>query len=244
MEALKLVLFQETACYKKPAAFKVGETYPLPPYATVKGLMHHLLQAEEYIPMRISIQGQFETRMTDYQRHYFLKKANTGEIPLTLDGLEEQVEYTSMTTMPIYMHMLFHVKLIIHIQAEHNVLVSIEEGIRQGIPMALGRWEDLVRVDYCERVQLQSLAEDHYLEQWMYVPNSVQVLSDEDDLNGVPYRLSWKYHIRKGIRQWEKIKVKCVPPNQFISGNQQGWWSDGEDCAVFPLEMEERPVCS
>ena len=35
MKILKLKLFQETACYKKPFAFKVAETYPLPPYSTV-----------------------------------------------------------------------------------------------------------------------------------------------------------------------------------------------------------------
>lgn len=35
MKVLKLKLFQETACYKKPFAFKVAETYPLPPYSTI-----------------------------------------------------------------------------------------------------------------------------------------------------------------------------------------------------------------
>lgn len=35
MKILRLKLFQESACYKKPFAFKVAETYPLPPYSTI-----------------------------------------------------------------------------------------------------------------------------------------------------------------------------------------------------------------
>ena len=44
MKILKLKLYQETACYKKPFATKVAETYPLPPYSTVIGMFHKILQ--------------------------------------------------------------------------------------------------------------------------------------------------------------------------------------------------------
>ena len=46
MKILKLKLYQETACYKKPFATKVAETYPLPPYSTIIGMFHKILQAE------------------------------------------------------------------------------------------------------------------------------------------------------------------------------------------------------
>lgn len=65
MKVLRLKLFQETACYKKPLAFKVGETYPLPPYATVKGWAHALLSADQLIPMRVSVQGGYEAKIMD-----------------------------------------------------------------------------------------------------------------------------------------------------------------------------------
>ena len=55
MRALRLDLFQETACYKKPFALKISETYPLPPYSTVNGMLHKLLDAKEYIPINICI---------------------------------------------------------------------------------------------------------------------------------------------------------------------------------------------
>ena len=69
MKILKLKLFQETACYKKPFAFKVAETYPLPPYSTVIGMFHKILGADsgEYYPMNISIQGEYESIFSNYQ---------------------------------------------------------------------------------------------------------------------------------------------------------------------------------
>ena len=46
MKALRLDLFQETACYRKHFAIKISETYPLPPYSTINGLLHRILDAK------------------------------------------------------------------------------------------------------------------------------------------------------------------------------------------------------
>lgn len=73
MKLLRLKFFQETACYQKPFAYKVGETYPLAPFSTVKGMLHAVLDAKEYIPMNLSIQGQSETMLIDYQKSIFIR---------------------------------------------------------------------------------------------------------------------------------------------------------------------------
>ena len=77
MAILKLKIFQETACYKKPLAFKVAETYPLPPYSTVIGMFHKIIGAKpgEYFPMNISIQGNYESIFNNYQT-FFLHSYN------------------------------------------------------------------------------------------------------------------------------------------------------------------------
>ena len=69
MKILKLKLFQETACYKKPFAFKVAETYPLPPYSTVIGMCHKVIGAKpgEFYPMNVSVQGEYESIFSNYQ---------------------------------------------------------------------------------------------------------------------------------------------------------------------------------
>lgn len=235
MKALRLRLFQETACYKKPSAFKVGETYPLPPYSTVKGMLHHLIDADSYVPMKICIQGNYETRLIDYQRHYFYKKTNVSEFPLILDGLGGTYYYEHMTTMPIYMHLLLHVYLVIHVAAADEVLKRIQTAIQNGKAISLGRWEDLVRVDECQETQLRETDWDDEIE----LPYSIYWPADDDRAPvGVPYRLNWKYEIREGIRQWKKISVRYVQKGEFPESERMLVDNAGLP-VIFPKEMEE-----
>ncbi len=211
MKILRLKLYQETACYKKPFAFKVGETYPLPPYSTVKGMFHSILEAKEFIPMRISIQGNYDTMMIDYQTFYFFKKTDVAEFPLVLDGLAERPNFDNdkMTKMPIYSHMLYDINLIIHVAAEEQVLGQIVTQIEtRGQHLSLGRWEDLVRVDEYKEVEAVPLDEweEVELENDAYIPLSVM----PSTCDYIPYKLNWKYEVKNDIRQWEKIEVGYV----------------------------------
>lgn len=233
MEVLRLKLFQETACYKKPAAFKVGETYPLPPYSTVKGMLHQILQADKYIPMEICIQGNYKSRIVDYQKHYFFKKNKTTDFPLITDGLAVDFSYTDITAMPIYMHLLLDIYLIIHVRAKMDIMLRLEQGIENGVSFSLGRWEDMVRVDECCMVELRKADEDVETALPIYWP----VSDREEELPGVPYRLNWKYEIIQGIRQWQKIKVR------YVQAGEQLWEPDTVDPdgypVIFPQEMGE-----
>ena len=136
MKALRLDLFQETACYRKPFAIKISETYPLPPYSTINGLLHRILDAKEYIPMRISIQGDYESLVNEYQTTYFYKK-------------------NTVTKMPMNQHLLLNVKLIVHINAEDSVLDKLYDRIKNLDEfLSLGRREDLLRIDDVQFVEL------------------------------------------------------------------------------------------
>ena len=236
MEALRLELFQEMACYKKPFAFKVGETYPLPPYSTVKGMLHALLGATEYVPMRLSIQGSYETKFADYQRHYFFKATDVSEFPLVMDGLNLAVSWKHMTTMPIYVHLLLNVKLVIHVSASGSVLDALTDGIRRGVPISLGRWEDLVRIDHVERVHLRPAAQDITSPYDMYLPLQADV-EDMDYIRGIPFRLNWKYEIRHGVRQWQRIPVRYISSGTVLYGGDV--WQDEQYPVIFAPEMEE-----
>lgn len=210
MKALRLRLFQETACYKKPFAFKVGETYPLPPYSTVKGWLHALLEADRLIPMQISVQGRYQAKMLDYQTHYFAKKQESDEFPLILDGLPGIREYhfSDMTQMPLYVHLLYHVELLIHVSAEPSILQQVIKRIETaGTHFSLGRWEDLVRVDEYGLVELEELSQSKENNYDAYVP--ADRLSS--DVPNIPYRLNWTYEIRNGIRHWNTVDVGYVP---------------------------------
>lgn len=209
MKALRLDLFQETVCYKKPFAMKISETYPLPPYSTVNGMLHKLLDANEYIPMNISIQGSYESIVNNYQTTYFYKKKE-------------------VTTMPMNQHMLLNVKLILHINAEDEILDKLyNKFLNLDEHLSLGRKEDLVRIDDIQFVDVQEYEveednEDDYDENTlssytiripMYLPKDKKY-----DVGGISYRLN-NYYI-SNRSSWNKIDTKYVEKgNQIIDGN-------------------------
>lgn len=59
MKALRLILHQSSANYKKEETVENKMTYPLPPVSTVIGAIHEACGYKEYRPMDISIQGNY-----------------------------------------------------------------------------------------------------------------------------------------------------------------------------------------
>jgi len=221
MKVLRLKLYQQTACYKKPFASKVAETYPLPPHSTVKGMLHAVLEANELIPMQISVQGGYDTLMTDYQIHYFFKQHSTPEFILTTAGLGMDRQLEEITTMPIYTHMLYDVNLVIHVQAEQSVMEELERRIKDSsTTLSLGRWEDLLRVDECEIVELIPPKRSVVVRGGAFVP---QTILDKLNLPYSPYRLNWTYDIVNGVRVWKKLNMGYVQEGTRIRQGSELW---------------------
>lgn len=70
MKALRIILTQNSANYKKEETSENKMTYPLPPFSTIIGALHETCNYKEYHPMDISIQGNFGSLVkrayTDY----------------------------------------------------------------------------------------------------------------------------------------------------------------------------------
>lgn len=213
MKVLKLKLFQETACYKKPFAMKITETYPLPPYSTVSGLIHKVLGATEYIPLKISIQGTYESIFNNYQTTYFYKK-------------------DSITSMPMNSHMLLNVNLIIHIGADEYILQKIHDNILNfNEYLSLGRKEDLLRIDdmYFTEIEEFEVDEDNEEDDYeecelmefnikrpIYIPKSK---IEDKDILGISYRLNNNYtnDAKKDKKRiWNKIDTYYVESGKSI----------------------------
>ena len=191
MKILKLKLFQETACYKKPFAFKVAETYPLPPYSTVIGMFHKILGADsgEYYPINISVQGEYESIFSNYQNLRMFK--GKGEV----------------TAMPRNVHQLLNVHLLIHVKAEDDVIDKIYNNIINGVEtFTLGRNEDLVRVEQIKYVNEITKADGDINKYNAYVP----MYYDDGFLEGINYRLNTTYKIVNDLRKWNKVDVKYI----------------------------------
>lgn len=222
MQLLRLKIYQETACYQKPFAFKVGETFPLAPFSTVKGMLHAVLEANEYIPMNLSIQGKSESMIIDYAKKYMYKKS-TAQTPLILDGLDHSGDPENVSAMPMYVHLLFNVEHIIHIEAEENILHQLKKRLlAPSQTLSLGRWEDLVRIDEVEFVELKETKDTFEAKYAMYIPRSWSESRREfrsDLIEKTYYRLPRKYEIVQGKRNWDYTSVLYVEENQKFTKN-------------------------
>lgn len=217
MKILKLKLYQETACYKKPFANKVAETYPLPPYSTVIGMFHKILQAQpgEYFPMNISVQGEYDGIFSNYQNLRMYKGKD------------------KVTAMPRNVHQLLGVNLIIHIQAEDEVIDKIYQNIINGTEtFTLGRNEDIVRIDdikilkKVEEVEYEEIETSAYIPEWL-----------DKKVEGINYRLNTTYHIKDYIRQWDKINVKYVEKHTNKSIHKTIQDEDGDNIYFYSEDM-------
>lgn len=215
MKILKLKLFQESACYKKPFAFKVSETYPLPPYSTVIGMFHKIIGAKsgEYFPMNISIQGDYESIFSDYQ---------------SLKKFKKKV----MTTMPMYVHKLLNVNLIIHMQAEDEIVDKIYESIINGREtFTLGRNEDIVRVDLVKVITDVNIVHELIPKHSIYIPTKKY-----ENVNGINYRLNTKYVIENELRKWEKVNVVYIEKDNFQTIAEDEIMVDEDDDVIMFYE--------
>lgn len=206
MKILKLKLYQQTACYKKPFAFKVAETYPLPPYSTVIGMFHKILQANpgQYFDMNISIQGKFEGIFSNYQ-NLRMYKGND-----------------KVTSMPRNVHQLLDVELLIHVQAEDEIIDKIYYNITHGVEtFTLGRNEDTVRVDEIKYVNNTHIGNSNNVafKYNSYIPIKDNNYEDEEDrIKGINYRLNTTYTIDKdNLRRWKKVDVVYIDANSLYS---------------------------
>lgn len=213
MKALKIRLFQETASYTKPFAFKVGETYPLPPYSTVIGMIHRILGATSYQEMNISIQGNYEDKFVDYRTTSLFK----GNI---------------IATSPLNVHLLYGVSLMIHISAVEELLHQIAEELSYPSQyLSLGRKEDLVRVDGVRWVDVtEEETDDHHtLTQGIYIP--LDYMCDPEQTSGIRYRLNTTYEILHDQRIWEKTDVLYLNEGDLLE--EETLFKDEEGDLVY-----------
>lgn len=201
MKALKLKIYQETTCYKKPFSVKVGETYPLPPYSTIFGLCQNILGVKSgtFEPLDISIQGTYESIVHLYNTKVFIKPKDV------------------ITSMPLYDHLLYGVSLIIHISGETSVLNKLYNNLKNNCSFySLGRREDMFRLDSIEFVDLQKIEIDEdgpliKLKNNTYIPYSYDC-----DANGIYYRLNKTYKVKNNLRTFEKVDVRYVEKGSKI----------------------------
>ena len=146
--------------YRVPTSFQLKESYPLPPYSTVIGMVHSLCNFKEYKPMKISVCGNYFSKVNDlYTRHEF---NNSDDV---IKG-------------PAMVELLVDVKLTIHIipedQSEEFLNMIFEAFKYPKEYPSLGRREDIVLIKDVKIVDVEKKKLERDLsngeEDFAYIP--------------------------------------------------------------------------
>lgn len=224
MKAIRLEIFQNLVNYKLPTSFQLKETYPLPPYSTVIGMIHNACEFTEYVPMKISIQGKYHSKVNDLMTRYEFKPG------MSFDKQRHQlnIEGFGISRGVSTVELLSEVELLIHIIPEDPA--KIEE-ICQKLTypheyLSLGRREDLVifkKLPEIVEVKEIELEDDQNIKDGYsaYVPadlfknDDIHVSTVNGRQGGSVYKLPKDYKLinygtaksPKIFRTWNKIKV-------------------------------------
>ena len=227
MKAVKLKLYQNMVNYKVPTSFQLKESYPLPPYSTVIGMVHSLCDFKEYKPMKISISGNYFSKVNDLYTRYEFKNGN----PFEMGRHQLNVNGYGINRGVATAELLVDVNLTIHIIPEdqsEEFLNTIFEAFKypREYP-SLGRREDIVLIRDVKIVDVEKKEMEKDLENgeetFAYIPLSF-VYDEKVEFGnpvsgirvyGTRYELTKNYELKnigtkakpKFIREWEKEEV-------------------------------------
>ena len=227
MKAIKLKLYQNMVNYKVPTSFQLKESYPLPPYSTVIGMVHSLCDFKEYKPMKISISGNYFSKVNDLYTRYEFKNGN----PFEMGRHQLNVNGYGINRGVATAELLVDVNLTIHIIPEdqsEEFLDTIFEAFKypREYP-SLGRREDIVLIKDVRIVDVEKKEMEEDLENgeevFAYIPLSF-VYDEKVEFGnptsgvricGTRYELTKNYEAKnigtkakpKFIREWKKEEV-------------------------------------
>lgn len=232
-EAIKLKIYQDLVNYKTPTSFQLRESYPLPPYSTVIGMVHNACGFTEYVPMAVSIQGNYFSKVNNYQVFYYFKPSGKFEEARHQLYVERAVDNKKIgiTRATLNVELLVDVNLVIHIQTEDpSRLQEVLEKLR--FPreyLSLGRREDLAFIEEIKRVNVEKkeLNDERPLPNHFYIP-----VEDKDagGFQGTIYNLNVTYRVDKnGFRRWNKQRVVYAARGRSsVSGDNVNMDDDGD----------------
>jgi CRISPR-associated protein Cas5t len=228
-KAVRLQLRQQMANYRKPASFLIKESFPLPPYSSVIGMVHNACgwtKQGDYHPMNVSIQGDYAGTVSDYATNYVFG--------IAFDPTRHQMRidagngaYDGVNIGPKSYELLTDIELILHIIPEDQSLVCeiAEKLLYPPVYLSLGRYEDLVQIEIAEVVTLEQALDGMNAQHDIYIPMNALDKYENRNLIGTVYRLGKVFSIdksskKKPMRYWsETVLARHVCKKAFVSSD-------------------------
>lgn len=200
--AIRIKCFQNLVNYKKPSSFIIKETFPLPPYSTVLGMIHAACGYTEFHPMKLCIQGTNSGTVSElYTRYSFSAgtKYEEGRHQICVEDGERYGIFRGIANVEL----VCDNDMVIHVIPEEDDFEKVYNSLKYPPRyLSLGRYEDLLDI---ERVDIVNIHQEDEVEikRDMYIPVSYGI--ELGDRRGTIYNLTKEYEITKqGLRRWKK----------------------------------------
>lgn len=239
-KAIKLKLYQDLVNYKTPTSYQLRESYPLPPYSTVIGMVHKACGFDCYVPMSVSIQGGYFSKVNNFQKLYYFHPSNK------FDATRHQLHVESskldrkigISHGPAIIELLVDVHLTIHIKPlQEGRFDEIMEKLSDPVEyISLGRREDLAYVEEIKSVDLieKEFDADTVIPANCYIPMEFR---ETGMITGTIYDLNVTYKEDKNhFRDWHKQRVFYSPQNTTLIHAGELVICDSEGDFVFLVE--------
>ena len=231
--AIRIKCFQNLVNYRKPGSFIIKETFPLPPYSTVLGMIHAACGYTEFHPMKLCIQGTNSGTVSElYTRYSFSAgtKYEEGRHQICVEDGEKYGIFRGIANVEL----VCDNDMVIHVIPEEEDFEKVYNSLKYPPRyLSLGRYEDLLDI---ERVDIVNIHQDDEvaIKRDMYIPVNYGI--DLGDKRGTIYNLTKEYEITKqGLRRWKKkngrIKAYYCPQGMTL---RKGAYVDNieEDAAI------------
>ena len=224
--AIRLQCFQNLVNYRKPTSFIIKETFPLPPYSTVLGMIHAACGFKEFHPMKLSIQGTNSGTISELYTRYSFNgaKYEEGRHQICVDDGEKYGVFRGIANVEL----ICENHMVIHIIPSDEDFETVYQGLKNPPQyLSLGRYEDLLDIDRVDIVEL-SMREEAHTRRNIYVPVKKEMILRK---HPTVYNLTKEYEIVKGLRRWKKeggiIQAYYIPAGETL-----------EDCYVDNMEKK------
>lgn len=239
-KAIRIECFQNLVNYRKPSSFIIKESYPLPPYSTVLGMVHAVCgyPKGDFHPMKLSIQGTNAGSVSELYTRYSFNMNQTYENGRHQICIQELDRTYGVFKGIAHVELICRNEMILHIIPLEKDFDTVYQCLKNPLVYpALGRHEDLLDIQNVEIVELRE-EKEAIANKDIYIPvNMTNYIYEEDTNKDLPtsmhtsanirnksvtvYTLTKEYEITKqGMRRWKKeggkIKVHYFPHGEVV----------------------------
>ena len=169
--AIRIKCFQNLVNYRKPGSFIIKETFPLPPYSTVLGMIHAACGYTEFHPMKLCIQGTNSGTVSElYTRYSFSAgtKYEEGRHQICVEDGEKYGIFRGIANVEL----VCDNDMVIHAIPEEEDFEKVYNSLKYPPRyLSLGRYEDLLDIERVDIVNIHQ-EDEVAIKRDMYIPVS------------------------------------------------------------------------